>query len=214
MWFIIVPVAVAGLGFLGYKEYQKTHPKNPAHPPVPQGTPGVPLASPGAPQVITPVAPAPLGTPPTVVPAPQAPRNQPVVPPTPSNPTPPVVLPTVTIVGNPTPFQPGPVPTLPAIPAAGKNVTAAHKTGQQSLVNWLTQTGIDDTAFLPVLGSTHYSSNDAGGAVDNRTQAVTWLFQRYVNMILAPGTPLTEDGLFGTNTYNALKMYATPGASA
>lgn len=125
--------------------------------------------------------------------------------PTPSPFTPPS-MPSVPAAAH---FEPGPFPKLPPIPAAGHNKTTAHKNGQTQLVNFLEREQINELNVLPaaIMKGQHYTrTQDTDGDVGSRTQAVTWLFQRFSNQM--HGTKLGEDGLFGTETYNALANYA------
>lgn len=117
-------------------------------------------------------------------------------------------IPEVTVTGSPMRFTPGAMPNFAATPAAGLADTAAHRTGQRDLVKWLESVrynGLgDECSYLPVLQERPYTLADVNGKSDARTRAVTWLFQRWANVIYQPGTPLTEDGLFGPVTYAAL----------
>lgn len=117
-------------------------------------------------------------------------------------------IPEVTVTGSPMRFTPGPMPAFSPTPAAGLVDTAAHRAGQQNLLKWLEAVrynGLgDETSYLPVLGGVPYTAKDVNGKSDARTRAITWLFQRWANVIYQPGTPLTEDGLFGPVTYAAL----------
>lgn len=110
-----------------------------------------------------------------------------------------------------TPATIGPMPQLPPIPAAGRNMTQTHKSGQQKLLNWLNANRFlglgSETQYLPALNGKAYSPADIDGKIGPRTQAVTWLFQRWTNQSFHVQPPLTEDGLFGPETYKQLALY-------
>lgn len=151
-------------------------------------------------------------TPAHLVPAPPPPKVPDQYFPPPNVVVPPnaVRIPEVTVTGSPMRFTPGPQPTFSATPAAGLIDTAAHRAGQKDLLRFLIATryaqGLgDETSYLPALQGVPYTEKDINGKIDARTRAVTWLAQRWINVILQPGTKLAEDGLFGPTTYAALK---------
>ncbi len=209
----IVPVlagAAVVAGVIGYNRYQanKSRPalppvKRPADLPPPESKFKEAVEAKG-------VSLTPGMTPAALVPPPPPPKVQDTYVP-PPNVIPPAnaqKIPEVVVTGSPMRFTPGAMPNFAATPAAGMTDTAAHRTGQKGLLKWLEAVrynGLgDETSYLPALQGIPYTAADVNGKSDARTRAVTWLFQRWANVIYQPGTPLIEDGLFGPVTYTAL----------
>jgi hypothetical protein len=214
MWQLLaVPAAIGAYYFLSRPDAKA---KVPPHPqglprPIDLGQPKPVVVNVPVQHVDIPVTPhtATIPVPPATVPATVDPVTKVVA-----------ILETV-ITGVSTILNPGPVPVFSATPAAGLNVTETHKVGQRNLVTWAQTKGFqvpgDSAQYLPVLGGVAYGPNDVTGKIDPRTRATTWLFQRWVNFVLQPGDfqgsganlvfvpkPITEDGLFGPQTYAAL----------
>lgn len=102
-------------------------------------------------------------------------------------------------------FDPGALPKLPTIPQAGKADTTQHRKGQRGLVAFFASNPVRDPEHP---GDTiHYLGSEVDGIIGPHTQKATWAFQRWANR--QRGAKLTEDGLFGTNTYAALAEFGT-----
>jgi peptidoglycan hydrolase-like protein with peptidoglycan-binding domain len=101
-------------------------------------------------------------------------------------------------------FDPGTMPKLLAIPAAGKAKTTAHAEGQRGLVAFFAKTPVKDPTSSSRLV---YPSSEVDGMIGPRTQKATWAFQRWANAVMRAG--LSEDGLFGPMTYEAIAKALT-----